>query len=80
MGDRPIVELGYKTPLQAVNLPVMDQLALEGKCGVADPVRSGTVATTVLGTLANLGYDPIRFSIARGLIEAIGCGIRIHAR
>ena len=49
MGDRPIVELGEKTPLQAANLPVMDQLALEGQCGVADPVRSGTVATTVMG-------------------------------
>jgi len=33
MGDRPIVELGDKTPLQAANLPVMDQLALEGKLG-----------------------------------------------
>jgi len=77
MGDRPIVELGDKTPLQAANLPVMDQLALEGQCGVADPVRSGTVATTVMGTLAILGYDPLRFSIARGLIEAIGCGMKI---
>jgi len=77
MGDRPIVELGEKTPLQAANLPVMDQLALEGQCGVADPVRSGTVATTVMGTLAILGYDPLRFSIARGLIEAIGCGMKI---
>ena len=77
MGDRPIVELGDKTPLQAANLPVMDQLALEGQCGVADPVRSGTVATTVMGTLAILGYDPHRFSIARGLIEAIGCGMKI---
>jgi phosphoglycerate mutase (EC 5.4.2.1) len=33
MGDRPIVELGEKTPLQAANLPVMDQLALEGQLG-----------------------------------------------
>jgi len=77
MGDRPIFELGDKTPLQAANLPVMDQLALEGQCGVADPVRSGTVATTVMGTLAILGYDPLRFSIARGVIEAIGCGMKI---
>ena len=76
MGDRPIVELGEKTPLQAANLPVMDH-ALEGQCGVADPVRSGTVATTVMGTLAILGYYPLRFSIARGLIGAIGCRMKI---
>jgi len=72
------LELGDKTPLQAANLPVMDQMALERQCGVADPVMSGTFATTVMGTLAILGYDPHRFSIARGLIEAIGCGM--HAR
>lgn len=50
MGDRPIVELGDKTPLHGANHPVMDQMALEGQCGVADPVRSGTVATTVMRT------------------------------
>ena len=50
MGDRPIVELGDKTPLHGANHPVMDQMALEGHCGVADPVRSGTVATTVMRT------------------------------
>ena len=55
----------------------MDQMALEGQCGVADPVRPGTVATTVMGTLAILGYYPLRFSIARGLIDAIGCGMKI---
>jgi len=49
-GDRLIVELGDKTPLHGANHPVMDQMALEGQCGVADPVRSGTVATTVMRT------------------------------
>ena len=77
MGDRPIVELGDKTPLHGANHPVMDQMALEGQCGVADPVRPGTVATTVMGTLAILGYYPLRFSIARGLIDAIGCRMKI---
>ena len=77
MGDRPTVGLDNKTPLQAANLPVMDQLAMEGQCGIADPVRPGTAATTVLGTLAILGYDPLKFSIARGVIEAIGCGMKI---
>ena len=77
MGDRPIPELGDKTPLQAANLPIMDQLVMEGQCGIADPVKSGTIATTVMGTLAILGYDPLKFSIARGVIEAIGCGMKI---
>ncbi len=76
-GDRPIVELGDKITLHRANHPVMDQMALEGQCGVADPVRPGTVATTVMRTLAILGFDPLRFSIKRGLIDAIGCGMKI---
>ena len=77
MGDRPIIELGNKTPLQAANLPVLDRLATEGQCGIADPVKRGIAATTVLGTLAILGYNPLKHSIARGVIEAHGCGIGI---
>jgi len=77
MGDRPIVELGDKTPLQAANVPVLDSLAREGQCGVADPVKRGIVATTVLGTLAILGFDPLKHSIARGVIEAHGSGMKI---
>ena len=77
MGDRPIIELGGKTPLQAANLPVLDQLAKEGQCGIADPVKPGIVATTVLGTLAILGYDPLNNSVARGVVEALGCGMEI---
>ena len=77
MGDRPINELGGKTPLQAANLPVLDQLAKEGQCGIADPVKPGIVATTVLGTLAILGYDPLNNCVARGVVEALGCGMEI---
>ena len=77
MGDRLIDELGDKTPLQAANIPVLDRLAAEGQCGVADPVKRGIVATTVLGTLAILGYDPLKHSIARGVIEAYGCEMEI---
>ena len=77
MGDRPIIELGDKTPLQAAKLPVLDTLAKEGQCGIADPVKPGIVATTVLGTLAILGYDPLKYSIARGVIEAYGNGMKI---
>ena len=55
MGDRPVFELDHKTPLQAANLPVINQLAKEGQCGTADPVKPGIVASTVSGTLAILG-------------------------
>ena len=59
MGDRPIFELNHKTPLQAANITNVNQLANEGQCGVADPIKPWIVATTVSGTLAVLGYDPL---------------------
>ncbi len=55
MGDRPIFELNHKTPLQAANITNVNQLANEGQCGVADPIKPGIVASTVSGTLAVLG-------------------------
>ena len=78
MGDRPVFELDHKTPLQAANLPVINQLAKEGQCGSADPVKPGIVASTVSGTLAILGYDPLENTVARGVVEALGCGMKIN--
>ena len=77
MGDRPVFELDHKTPLQAANLPTINQLAKEGQCGAADPVKPGIVASTVSGTLAILGYDPLEKNVARGVVEALGCGMKI---
>ena len=73
MGDRPTRELDNKTPLQAANLPVLDKLAQEGKCGSAHPIGPGEIATTVSGTLSILGFNPKNNSISRGVVESIGC-------
>ena len=48
MWDRKIVELDHKIPLQEANIPVTDRLALERECGMFDPVKSGTVATSIM--------------------------------
>lgn len=77
LGDRPVVELNNNTPLQAACLPVLDKLAKEGQCGIAHPIKPGIVATTVSGTLAILGFDPIKFNIARGVVEAYGSGLQL---
>ena len=36
MGDRPLKELDYQTPLQAANTPNMDKMAEEGINGIMD--------------------------------------------
>jgi Predicted phosphoglycerate mutase, AP superfamily len=78
MGDRPVFELDHKTPLQAAKINTINQLAKEGKCGIADPVKPGIVASTVSGTLAILGYNPLKKTVARGVVEALGCGMKIN--
>ena len=78
MGDRPVFELDHKTPLQAAILPTINKLTKEGQCGIADPVKPGIVASTVSGTLAILGYDPLEKCLSRGVVEAFGCGMKIN--
>ena len=64
MGDRPVIEVGYRTPLCAANVPILDRLATEGQCGITDPVKREIIATKVLDTLAILGYNPLKHTIA----------------
>ncbi len=39
LGDRPVKELGNKTPLQATNTPNLDWFAANGECGLTDRIR-----------------------------------------
>ena len=39
MGDRPLKELHYQTPLQAANTPNMDKMAERGITGIMDSIR-----------------------------------------
>jgi 2,3-bisphosphoglycerate-independent phosphoglycerate mutase len=75
--DRPVRELGGRTPLQAAETPVLDRLAREGRSGLADPVAPGVVPDTAAGTLALLGQSPL--ALKRGPVEAIGAGLSLSA-
>ena len=41
MADRPLNELGDKTPLEAAKTPNMDNMANLGVNGIMDPIRPG---------------------------------------
>ena len=43
MGDRPLKELDYQTPLQAANTPNMDKMAEEGINGIMDSIAPGII-------------------------------------
>jgi 2,3-bisphosphoglycerate-independent phosphoglycerate mutase len=75
--DRPVRELGNRTPLQAANTPTLDRLATEGQSGLADPVSPGVVPDTAAGTLALFGQSPL--ALKRGPVEALGAGLMLSA-
>ncbi len=77
IGDRPIAEKNGKTPLEIAKKPNIDKMAKEGINGISYPVGPGWVPGSDTGHLALFGYDPFRFYVGRGILEALGAGIDV---
>ena len=77
MGDRPIKELGNKTPLEAANTPNMDKMAAEGITGIMDSIAPGIIPGSDTAHLSILGYDPYVVYTGRGPFEANGVGVEV---
>ncbi len=75
VGDRPVPELGGKTPLQAAKTPVFDRLAKEGQNGLMDVISPGITPGSDTAHLALFGYDPIKDYPGRGPLETLGTGL-----
>ncbi len=78
LGDRPVKELGNKTPLEATEKPNIDRLAAEAECGLMDPIAPGIRAGSDTSHLAILGYDPYTYYTGRGPFEAAGIGMDVR--
>lgn len=77
MGDRPLKELGYKTPLEAAITPHMDKMAENGICGIMDPIKPGIRPGSDTSHISILGYDPYEVYTGRGPFEAAGVGVDV---
>ena len=77
MAGRPIPELDGKTTLESANTPHMDRIALEGECGLLDPISPGVRAGSDTSHLALLGYNPYEYYTGRGPFEAMGAGLLV---
>jgi 2,3-bisphosphoglycerate-independent phosphoglycerate mutase len=77
MADRPIEELGNKTPLEAAVTPNMDNMAQNGICGIMDPIKPGIRAGSDTSHISILGYDPYEVYTGRGPFEAAGVGLDV---
>ena len=78
LGDRPLTELGHKTPLEATPKPNLDWFAANGVNGLLDPIAPGVPAGSDTSHLALLGYDPHEVYTGRGPFEAAGVGIDLE--
>jgi len=77
MGDRPIPELGGRTPLEAAETPYMDSLAKKGKTGVMYTLGEGIAPESDVAVVSILGYDPFKHHVSRGALESIGAGMHM---
>ncbi len=78
LGDRPIPELGNRTPLEAAATPYLDRLAAAGRQGTVITVGKGIAPESDVAVMAVLGYDPLRYHAGRGPLEALGAGLRFR--
>ncbi len=78
MGDLPIEELDGKTPLEAAETPHMDYLAKTGKTGLMYTIGKGIAPESDVAVVSILGYDPFKYHVSRGALEALGAGLNMR--
>lgn len=77
MADRPVKELGDRTPLEAAKTPNLDALAKKGALGMQNALAQGEYPTSEEAHLAIFGYDYKEDLPGRGVLEALGLDIPI---
>lgn len=75
--DRPLEELGGRTPLEAAATPVLDRLVRDGRLGSLTTAPRGTRAEEGAFALALFGLDPLSYGDAGATLDAASYGVSI---
>lgn len=76
LGGLPM-EPGGRTEMEAARTPHLDALARRGVQGASIPVLPGITPGSGPGHLGLFGYDPLKYVIGRGALEATGIGFEL---
>lgn len=77
LGGLPM-QPGGKTELETANTPNMDRLAAEGCLGQTLPIDYGITPGSGPAHMSLFGYDPVKYEVGRGVLEALGVGMYVH--
>ena len=78
LSDLPMEQLGGKTPLEAARCPNLDALSIRGRLGLVEIVGEEGTAGSDRALFSLLGYDPDRYPVRRGPLEAVGLEIPLE--
>lgn len=78
VGGLPL-QVNGDTELAAARTPNLDALAKDSQLGQIELVGAGITPGSGPGHLSLFGYDPIKFTVGRGALSAVGIGVKLNA-